>query len=551
MANVPVTTAALLAQNNTNSRATFADLAKGVGGGYGVLAYGATGNGSTDDTAAIQAALDAALAAGGGTVVIPSGTYKTTGLTIGSNTTLLLAPDAEVLGTTDTQQSLISNTHWNDSTHTDTDITVLGGIWSGVATARVHDGCGYAWLFQNVSRLHLGNASIQAMGFWSILVANANFGHIHDIHFDTLADGLHFTGTTSNFVIRNLSGRGDDDFLAFVSSDWVNTSLYGGPITNILVEGLFPVMQRGNIIKVEGSPTCPISFITIRDVHGTIDAAMGGGIIQLETSANNQLGSGTVVDNLLFEDMCVLLSSTGKACGMTLDAYKASNITIKNCNGNISIPGGSATMSGASWNQLLISDVAEENLLSATHYITIGPTHLQKLIVEDVHLWEANENAFIHNANSHQAMTFEVRNVSVDGGTNSGFSLIVQTTDTGAFNNNLLLSNFYAHNCEPSSIHGNLAIVYNGLNMDQNYAFSDGITGGTITIMGKGYTGRALQQQPATSLRINGDIQYDYTKINAAVQGDTIVSDIGDGRQAIAVWNGSAWKRPALTTGSG
>lgn len=44
-------------------------------------AYGAVGNGIADDTAAIQAALNAA-GASGGTVVLPPGTYLTTGLTM-------------------------------------------------------------------------------------------------------------------------------------------------------------------------------------------------------------------------------------------------------------------------------------------------------------------------------------------------------------------------------------------------------------------------------------------------------------------------------------
>jgi hypothetical protein len=42
---------------------------------FPVTAYGATGNGKTDDTAAIQAAINAAMAAGGGTVTVPVGTY--------------------------------------------------------------------------------------------------------------------------------------------------------------------------------------------------------------------------------------------------------------------------------------------------------------------------------------------------------------------------------------------------------------------------------------------------------------------------------------------
>lgn len=40
--------------------------------------FGAVGDGSTDDTAAIQAAIDACAAAGGGTVLIPPGTYQLT-----------------------------------------------------------------------------------------------------------------------------------------------------------------------------------------------------------------------------------------------------------------------------------------------------------------------------------------------------------------------------------------------------------------------------------------------------------------------------------------
>ncbi|MEU8588977.1 glycosyl hydrolase family 28-related protein [Streptomyces sp. NPDC048664] len=40
-----------------------------------VLDYGATGNGSTDDTTALQSAIGA-VPASGGTVVFPAGTYK-------------------------------------------------------------------------------------------------------------------------------------------------------------------------------------------------------------------------------------------------------------------------------------------------------------------------------------------------------------------------------------------------------------------------------------------------------------------------------------------
>ncbi|MEJ3747408.1 glycosyl hydrolase family 28-related protein [Actinomycetes bacterium KLBMP 9797] len=58
---------------------------------FDVKDFGAIGDDSHDDTAAIQAALDAALTAGGGTVYFPAGRYKvipTTGgpaLSVGGN----------------------------------------------------------------------------------------------------------------------------------------------------------------------------------------------------------------------------------------------------------------------------------------------------------------------------------------------------------------------------------------------------------------------------------------------------------------------------------
>ena len=52
------------------------------GGVFNVADYGATGDGVTDDSAAIQAAIDACEAAGGGEVYFPSGTYIADNMTI-------------------------------------------------------------------------------------------------------------------------------------------------------------------------------------------------------------------------------------------------------------------------------------------------------------------------------------------------------------------------------------------------------------------------------------------------------------------------------------
>ena len=52
-------------------------------------AHGAVGDGKTDDTRALQAALDAAAANGGGAVVVPPGTYLTRTLSIGTGVHLI------------------------------------------------------------------------------------------------------------------------------------------------------------------------------------------------------------------------------------------------------------------------------------------------------------------------------------------------------------------------------------------------------------------------------------------------------------------------------
>lgn len=54
--------------------------ARTCGGTHSVCDYGAVGDGVRDDTTAVQAAIDAAGAAGGGIVYFPTGTYKVSGL---------------------------------------------------------------------------------------------------------------------------------------------------------------------------------------------------------------------------------------------------------------------------------------------------------------------------------------------------------------------------------------------------------------------------------------------------------------------------------------
>ena len=63
--------------------------------------YGARGDGTTKDTAAIQKAIDTCEQKGGGTVVLPAGTYLSAPIVLKSNITFHLDKDATLLGSPD------------------------------------------------------------------------------------------------------------------------------------------------------------------------------------------------------------------------------------------------------------------------------------------------------------------------------------------------------------------------------------------------------------------------------------------------------------------
>jgi polygalacturonase len=79
--------------HNPNSRS--------ANGQYNVKNFGAAGNATTLDTAAIQKAIDACSRFGGGTVVFPAGTYLCGTLELKSNVTLDLLAGAEIFGSPD------------------------------------------------------------------------------------------------------------------------------------------------------------------------------------------------------------------------------------------------------------------------------------------------------------------------------------------------------------------------------------------------------------------------------------------------------------------
>jgi len=97
--------------------------------------FGAVGDGSTDDTAAINAAIDAAYNAGGGVVTFLPKTYAIlTTVKIRSNVTLdLCGATLQRIGTNKTM-NIVQNYTYNPATATDSYIGIINGIVAGNVT---------------------------------------------------------------------------------------------------------------------------------------------------------------------------------------------------------------------------------------------------------------------------------------------------------------------------------------------------------------------------------------------------------------------------------
>ena len=93
---------------------------------FSVRDYGATGDGQTLDSQAIQAAIDACAAKGGGTVFLPTGRYLTGSLFLRDNISLRLDAGAVVLGSENPDDYPVIHSRW-EGKHQDTYAPLITG----------------------------------------------------------------------------------------------------------------------------------------------------------------------------------------------------------------------------------------------------------------------------------------------------------------------------------------------------------------------------------------------------------------------------------------
>ena len=221
--------------------------------------FGALGDGLTDDTAAIQAALDS----GAERVRIPFGNYRVTEtLLVHSNTEILADRCARVVLAGDRKRQrgdfLLSNA---DTVDGNENISIVGGIWDGNnqhpqnAKPDIFDNVGYSGAvlnFVNLNGLNLRDITVANSTTYYVRMARLENFDIENVdlvsdEFGKNQDGLHFGGAVRHGRVKNLralsDGQTNDDMVALNADDSVerveNLDLVRDDIENISFENIF------------------------------------------------------------------------------------------------------------------------------------------------------------------------------------------------------------------------------------------------------------------------------------------------------------------------
>jgi polygalacturonase len=203
LAGAGIAGAALTAVANRGS----AYAAPPAAGSFDVKSFGATGDGKTLDTAAINKAIDAAVAAGGGTVLFPAGNYLSYSIHLKSNITLhleqgatLIAADPPAAGAAGFDPAE-PNPQWDmyqDFGHSHFHNSL---IWGEAIENVSIEGSGRIWgkglsRGQGAQIPGVGNKSISLKNCHNVLLRD--FSIFHGGHFGILATGI------DNLTIDNL-----------------------------------------------------------------------------------------------------------------------------------------------------------------------------------------------------------------------------------------------------------------------------------------------------------------------------------------------------------
>jgi hypothetical protein len=247
--------------------------------------------GGTDDTAALQRALDQAQE-GAGVHLIMDGAALTTGLRVHSNTTIeCLNPRCGFYQADHSDCALLINAHPSTGERIDHNITLLGGTYNQNCRNQVHHvppevhyskakRLVVAISFFGVENLLVRDVTVRDQRTFAFLITNWQKVTMENIRLELPGfipsgnqDGIHLQGPGRFLVLRNIQGRTGDDFIALNGDEetngepsWAHPCATVGPITDVLIDTVM-VDDAAQVVRILSRESLH-DRITIRNVSG-------------------------------------------------------------------------------------------------------------------------------------------------------------------------------------------------------------------------------------------------------------------------------------------
>lgn len=315
---------------------------------YNIRDFGAKGDGTTVDTAALQAAIDACNRDQGGTVLVPAGVFVIGAVEMKSNVTLHIAAAGKLLGSADGKQY-----HAIDAIPLQGDTTLNDGNWGLIWAVKAEnfavegpgtiDGQGaqflspsrgvpppsgiggshrpYHLLFHQCRNFSVRDIFLKDCAFHSVRINQSSYVKLDGIRIHNRVnrnnDGFHFV-SAQHVSISNCDVQCQDDACALFgscqfitvtncsfSTRWSVFRFGGGTAENITVSNCLIYDTYGCPIKLrggEGPRLENISFsnIVMKNVTGPISISLGPRNRRPDADPNAPLATEGIVRNISF-----------------------------------------------------------------------------------------------------------------------------------------------------------------------------------------------------------------------------------------------------------
>ena len=290
---------------------------------YNIRDFGAKGDGKALDSRAVQSAIDACARDGGGTVLVPAGTFQIGTIELKDNVTLHLAAAATLLGSADGTQY-----HAIDAIPLHGDATLVDGNWALIFAVNAKnvtiegpgmiDGQGlqfhspsrgvtppsgiggnkrpYHLLFYRCDHLRVRNLRLWQSAYHSVRVIQSKYVTMDGLHIFNRVngnnDGFHFI-SCEHVAVSNCTVQSQDDacalfgscrFVTVVNSTfstrWSVFRFGSGTAENIAVSNCVLHQVFGCPFKFQGTPgtrfeNISFSNIILDEVTGPISISVG------------------------------------------------------------------------------------------------------------------------------------------------------------------------------------------------------------------------------------------------------------------------------------